>query len=155
MSWPRKRIVPDVGLSSPVMQLTNVVLPAPFGPMTPRISPLRIVRSTPPTAARPPNRFVSWRTSSSGVPSSPGNGKRETGNDSFGLPSVSVIFGSSFSVFRFPFSGLIEPARPDIGEQDVGTEASAASDGGEPAEELHQAAREEDDEEDDDQAEHR
>ena len=40
------------------MQFTNVVLPAPFGPRTPRISPRRIVRSTPSTAARPPNFFV-------------------------------------------------------------------------------------------------
>src|ERR1017187_7730006 len=58
MSSPRYTIVPDVGLSRPVMQLTNVVLPAPFGPRTPRISPRRIVRSTPSSAARPPKRFV-------------------------------------------------------------------------------------------------
>src|SRR5690348_95389 len=40
------------------MQLSNVVLPAPLGPMTPRISPLATVALTPLTAATPPKRFV-------------------------------------------------------------------------------------------------
>src|SRR6266851_1893464 len=56
MSTPLNRIVPEVGLSMPLMQLTKVVLPAPLGPITPRISPRRISRSTPWRAAPPPSR---------------------------------------------------------------------------------------------------
>src|SRR6266852_3052881 len=44
MSTPLNRIVPEVGLSIPLMQLTKVVLPAPLGPITPRISPRPIGR---------------------------------------------------------------------------------------------------------------
>src|SRR5207247_11171763 len=77
MSCPRNRIVPEVGLSRPVMQLTKVVLPAPLGPMTPRISPLPMVRSTPPTAARPPKRLVMERASRSGA--APEGGRRKAG----------------------------------------------------------------------------
>src|SRR5215831_9452418 len=40
------------------MRLTRVVLPAPFGPMRPRISPASIARSMPPVARSPPKRLV-------------------------------------------------------------------------------------------------
>ena len=36
---PRKDTSPDVGVTSPVRQLKNVVLPAPLGPISPTISP--------------------------------------------------------------------------------------------------------------------
>src|ERR1700734_4261781 len=39
MSWPSKRMRPDVGLKNPVIRLKKVVLPAPFGPMMARSSP--------------------------------------------------------------------------------------------------------------------
>ena len=42
MSSPKKRIVPEVGGKSPVMQLNSVVLPAPFEPSTARRSPGRM-----------------------------------------------------------------------------------------------------------------
>src|SRR6266540_6804770 len=157
MSSPRKRIVPDVGLSNPVMQLTNVVLPAPLGPMTPRISPLRIMRSTPATAASPPKRFVIPRASRRGV-ASPEGGRREAGGGSVIPVLVSDMLPysrASPAACRLPPAVLIQPARADVGEQDVGAETPAARHGGEPAEELHQAAGQEDDEEDDDDAQHR
>src|SRR5216684_1463604 len=57
------------------MQFTNVVLPDPFGPIRPRISPRPSLRSTPASAAIPPNRFASPAISSTapGAPS-PGRG---------------------------------------------------------------------------------
>src|SRR5262249_8360170 len=50
------------------MRLTRVVLPAPFGPMRPRISPGWIARSTPPVATSPPKRLVSPCGCSSAAP---------------------------------------------------------------------------------------
>ena len=38
MSSPLKKMRPEVGGSTPVRQLKNVLLPAPFGPMMARIS---------------------------------------------------------------------------------------------------------------------
>src|SRR6266542_2028231 len=43
--------------------LMVVVLPAPFGPRRPKISPPRIARLTPPTASRSPNAL--WRSRAS------------------------------------------------------------------------------------------
>src|SRR5207253_241238 len=46
-------------------QLNNVVLPAPFGPMSPRIWPPSNSNETPSSATIPPNRTATSRTSSS------------------------------------------------------------------------------------------
>src|ERR687883_267417 len=56
MSAPRNSIVPDVAGTSPEITLNSVVLPAPFGPRTARLSPCATSRSTSRTAWRPPNR---------------------------------------------------------------------------------------------------
>src|SRR5205823_10119826 len=119
MSSPRKRIVPDVGLSRPVMQLTNVVFPAPLGPRTPRISPLRIVRSTPATAARPPKRLVIWRASRIGVPGS-GLGTRDSELELIVTAPVCALRLSPFALRRFS----LHPARPHIGEKQVAPDSS-------------------------------
>src|SRR5919206_64420 len=47
------------------MTLKHVVLPAPFGPIRPRISPLYRLKLTSLSATTPPNRSVTWSTSSS------------------------------------------------------------------------------------------
>jgi hypothetical protein len=39
---PSSRIVPDRGLTSPSIALSVLVLPAPFGPSKPKISPRRM-----------------------------------------------------------------------------------------------------------------
>ena len=39
MSSPLNRMRPEVGRNTPVRQLKKVLLPAPFGPITARISP--------------------------------------------------------------------------------------------------------------------
>ena len=54
MSRPSNTIVPDVGGTSQVSILKKVVLPAPFGPITPRRSPWLTVKSMSLLATRPP-----------------------------------------------------------------------------------------------------
>ena len=46
MSKPSALTVPLVGLTIPQMMLMSVVLPAPFGPSSAKISPRRISRET-------------------------------------------------------------------------------------------------------------
>src|ERR1700730_2162483 len=58
MSSPLNRMRPALGRRTPVRQLKNVLLPAPFGPMTARISPRRTAKSMPRSASRPPKRMV-------------------------------------------------------------------------------------------------
>src|SRR5664280_193525 len=57
---------PDVGRCAPARHEKRVVLPAPFGPMTPKISPGATSNETPLTATRPPKRTVSARTETTG-----------------------------------------------------------------------------------------
>src|SRR5690606_8635804 len=58
MSSPSRNTRPDAGFSKPVMVLNIVVLPAPFGPMSPVMRPSSMVRLTSSTAVLPPNRTV-------------------------------------------------------------------------------------------------
>src|SRR5262245_24849504 len=58
MSSPSRTIRPAVGRSTPVRQLNSVDFPAPFGPMTARISPGATASETWLSAVRPPNRTV-------------------------------------------------------------------------------------------------
>src|SRR2546430_4987277 len=69
MSSPSKTIDRRVGRRNPLRRLKEVVLPAPFGPIRPTISPLSTVRSTPLTAASPPKSRVRSRVSRSGTKS--------------------------------------------------------------------------------------
>src|SRR6266581_182423 len=63
-SSPKKRIVPEVGGKSPVMQLNSVVFPAPLEPSTARRSPGRTVSVTSVSAASAPKSRVTPRNSS-------------------------------------------------------------------------------------------
>src|SRR3954470_19488347 len=67
MSSPSKLTWPASGFRVLVIRLNTVDLPAPFGPITARISPRSMVRSTLSTAARAPKRRVSLRHSSRGI----------------------------------------------------------------------------------------
>src|SRR2546425_3602394 len=58
MSRPRNRIAPASGRRWPETALTNVVFPAPFGPMSPTTVRSAAARSTPATATTPPKRLV-------------------------------------------------------------------------------------------------
>src|SRR5699024_8708942 len=66
-SSPRTRTSPAVGVRSPAMHSTAVVLPAPLGPRTPRISPSSTVTSTPSTAVFPAYLLTSPSTSMTGI----------------------------------------------------------------------------------------
>src|SRR5690348_564707 len=58
MSLPLNRIRPCVGLMNLVSRLKQVVLPAPFGPISAWILPRRILKPTPRTAMKPANSLV-------------------------------------------------------------------------------------------------
>src|SRR5882757_7152422 len=53
---------PEVGVSSPAIVRSNVVLPAPVGPRTTRSSSLPTSRSTPASAGALPKVFLTPRT---------------------------------------------------------------------------------------------
>src|SRR5512135_3839965 len=69
MSRPLNSTRPAVGFTKPVMRLMRVLLPEPFGPITPRASPGRRSKETSFTASTLPKAFSSPRTRSSGSPS--------------------------------------------------------------------------------------
>ena len=76
MSLPANTIAPLVGGRKPLNRLKQVVLPAPFGPIRPTISPVSTMRLRLLTAARPPKRFDRSRASSSGIRQATGFGMR-------------------------------------------------------------------------------
>src|SRR6202171_616200 len=65
MSWPSNRTLPDVDNRSPVRQLNKVDLPAPFGPIRPRMSPCSSVTDAESTALKLPKALVTSRASRS------------------------------------------------------------------------------------------
>src|SRR5690348_5306186 len=62
ISSPRKRTEPALGLSAPAIRLKVVLLPEPFGPIRPRISPSATSKETFLTARKPSKSFVSPST---------------------------------------------------------------------------------------------
>src|SRR5881398_1776476 len=65
MSWPSNMTLPEVASRSPVRQLKKVDLPAPFGPIRPRMSPCSSVTEAASTALKLPKAFVTSRASRS------------------------------------------------------------------------------------------
>src|SRR5262249_40659323 len=63
-----KMIEPDVGTSVPDSMLKIVLLPEPFGPIRPRISPFSTLNDTLLTAVKPPKRFTRPFTASTAAP---------------------------------------------------------------------------------------
>src|SRR3954471_17880104 len=64
MSWPSKTMRPASGRYTPLIRLNTVDLPAPLGPMRPRISPSSTLNVRWETASSPPKRLLSAVTSS-------------------------------------------------------------------------------------------
>src|SRR5579871_861460 len=62
-STPAKCTVPEVGGKSPVRQLNRVDLPAPLGPIRPRMSPSSTATEALSTALKAPNALVMSRAS--------------------------------------------------------------------------------------------
>src|SRR3954451_7303481 len=69
ISCPSKLIEPAVGASVPDSILKIVLLPEPFGPIRPRISPWSTLNDTLLTAVKPPNRFTRPSTTSTAASS--------------------------------------------------------------------------------------
>ena len=67
MRSPQKEIAPASGANDPAIMLNKVVLPAPFGPITAKISPGFTSRLTPSTASKPRKRLVTPSTLSKAV----------------------------------------------------------------------------------------
>jgi hypothetical protein len=65
-------IEPEDGGKNPLIRLKKVVLPAPFGPMMARNSPLATLSDTSRTATRLPNRLLTLQISSTFMPCSAG-----------------------------------------------------------------------------------
>ena len=65
MSWPSNSTLPEVDARSPVRQLKKVDLPAPFGPIRPRMSPCSSVTLAASTALKLPKALVTSRASRS------------------------------------------------------------------------------------------
>src|SRR5580704_1371203 len=63
---PARRISPAPGASSPEMRPNRLVLPAPFGPTIPTVSPGPTARDKSSAMTTRPNRFVTRSSSSSG-----------------------------------------------------------------------------------------
>src|SRR5215813_12469282 len=68
ISCPSNRIEPAVGTRVPDSMLKIVLLPEPFGPIRPRISPFSTLNDTLLTAVKPPKRFTRPFTTSTAVP---------------------------------------------------------------------------------------
>ena len=67
-SWPWNFIEPEVGANVPESMLKIVLLPEPFGPIRPRISPCSTLNDTLLTAMKPPNRLTRPSTTSTRIP---------------------------------------------------------------------------------------
>src|ERR1700689_5404373 len=63
---PAKEMFPAPGVRSPEMRPNRLVLPAPFGPTIPTVSPGPTVNERSSTMTTRPNLFVTWSSSSSG-----------------------------------------------------------------------------------------
>ncbi len=64
---PSSRTSPRSGETSPPMELNREVLPAPFGPIRPRISPRATLNDTSTLAATPPKVLLTPSTSRKAV----------------------------------------------------------------------------------------
>jgi hypothetical protein len=65
-SWPATRAVPDVAFARVHKILIVVVLPAPFGPRNPKVSPRATSKSIPRTAGTSPYCLVRPETEITG-----------------------------------------------------------------------------------------
>ena len=68
IDWPPSVALPSSAVSTPFSTLNSVVLPAPFGPMMPRISPSPTEKLTSLTARKPPKERDSPSTRSNSPP---------------------------------------------------------------------------------------
>src|SRR6266702_848476 len=123
-------MVPDVRAIEPPIKLTMVDFPAPFGPITPRISPFckEMLRSF--TAARPPKRFVTPTNWRSGAASERGEVLDAVGCDkaSDTARSLPQTIGGG-RPRRRPTNKLLDQAQDALWEEDRYNNDSKSQDG--------------------------
>src|SRR5215469_9963351 len=68
ISWFSKAIEPTVGRNVPAIKLKVVLLPEPFGPIRPRISPAATLNDTRLTARNPSKLLLTPLTESTSTP---------------------------------------------------------------------------------------
>ena len=78
MVSPSNTTSPEVGGNKPLIRLKNVVLPAPFGPITARSSPARISNETPSTAFSVPKWRETLRICRNGAAADRRRGRRRS-----------------------------------------------------------------------------
>src|SRR3984957_10919448 len=105
-SMPRTRRVPPlIGLIHEIIRIVDV-LPAPFGPRKPNDSPLAMLKSTPSTATKSPNRFTSPCASTMGADAAPGPGAPDSERSASG---ASVIGDECDVIVRERYRAAREP----------------------------------------------
>src|SRR6516164_10056858 len=78
---PAKLTWPEPGDRSPEMRPNRLVLPAPFGPTIPTVSPAPTANDRSSAMTTRPNRFVTWSSSSSGSVIRSRVGRLQVGGD--------------------------------------------------------------------------
>src|SRR3569832_441873 len=110
MSWPSTSTVPELGVTLPQMMLSRVVLPAPLGPISAKISPSWISWAIPLSACKPDSYvLIRWEIAMMGgmaesLPSSRGTMNSPVRDDeviNIG-DSVAVAESSGDRVVRVP-----------------------------------------------------
>src|SRR5690348_2915619 len=87
---PAKRISPAPGARSPEMRPNRLVLPAPFGPTIPTVSPAPTLSERSSAMTTRPNRFVTWSSARSGLVIGSLVGRLQVAGD-LGLRQQSVV----------------------------------------------------------------
>src|SRR5260221_14505381 len=95
MSLPSNTTLPPSGLSTPVMRLNKVVLPAPFGPTTDTTSPAPTENDTSLTANSPPKRRGGR------LISSPGEIAKK-------VPGPVIWIATTLGLLLFPLGGVCD-----------------------------------------------
>src|ERR1700757_1253781 len=90
MSPPSNRIRPEDGRNTPVRQLKNVLLPAPFGPMTARISSRASSKFIWLSAVSPPKRTVRSSVRRIGTEAGPSREGAAVPYNAFGRYAVDI-----------------------------------------------------------------
>jgi hypothetical protein len=86
IATPSSAIVPASGASWPFSMLKQVLLPAPFGPISASSSPAASANDTSSTARTPPNALRRLLTSSTGVTARPWKGTTKARRHQDGVP---------------------------------------------------------------------
>src|SRR5215471_19052005 len=112
MVRPANLTWPEPGDRSPEMRPNRLVLPAPFGPTIPTVSPAPTVNDRSSAMTTRPNRFVTWSSSSNELVIRSGEGGFEVAGD-FGVREEGVVDDFGFEGVGGAFLPLDADRRGD------------------------------------------